>query len=133
MNKNIFITGGTGYIGSRLIPLLAERGYKVKALVRNGSENKLNGKCEIIIGDALDYKTFVESIAPCEIFIHLVGVSHPGPQKAKLFRLIDLESIKQSVEAAKKAGIKYFIYLSVAQHAPIMKEYQKVRSEGEEL
>ena len=41
MSSSIFITGGTGYIGSRLIPLLAERGHKIKALVRDGSESKL--------------------------------------------------------------------------------------------
>jgi uncharacterized protein YbjT (DUF2867 family) len=32
----IFVTGGTGYIGSRLIPLLASRGHQAKALVRPG-------------------------------------------------------------------------------------------------
>jgi uncharacterized protein YbjT (DUF2867 family) len=32
--KTIFITGGTGYIGKRLIPLLQKEGYQIKALVR---------------------------------------------------------------------------------------------------
>jgi nucleoside-diphosphate-sugar epimerase len=38
MSKSIFVAGGTGYIGSRLIPLLRKRGFKVKAIVRAGSE-----------------------------------------------------------------------------------------------
>ncbi|HEY6976036.1 MAG TPA: GDP-mannose 4,6-dehydratase, partial [Chitinophagaceae bacterium] len=33
--KQIFITGGTGYMGSRLIKMLLEKGYTVKALVRS--------------------------------------------------------------------------------------------------
>jgi nucleoside-diphosphate-sugar epimerase len=37
----IFLTGGTGYIGSRLIPILKQRGHELKALVRKGSEKKL--------------------------------------------------------------------------------------------
>jgi NAD(P)-dependent dehydrogenase (short-subunit alcohol dehydrogenase family) len=37
---SIYVTGGTGYIGRRLIPLLAKRGHMVKAVVRAGSENK---------------------------------------------------------------------------------------------
>jgi uncharacterized protein YbjT (DUF2867 family) len=36
--RNIFLTGGTGYMGSRLIPLLLARGPKVRALARKGSE-----------------------------------------------------------------------------------------------
>jgi len=41
MRNPIFITGGTGYIGKRLINLLLQEGYPVKALVRKGSEKKL--------------------------------------------------------------------------------------------
>jgi len=39
--QSIFITGGTGYIGSRLIALLAQRDHSVRALVRKGSERRL--------------------------------------------------------------------------------------------
>ena len=38
MSQRVFVTGGTGYIGSRLIPILAQRGHEVMALVRPGSE-----------------------------------------------------------------------------------------------
>lgn len=38
--KQVFITGGTGYMGKRLIGLLLKKGHAVKALVRNGSEKK---------------------------------------------------------------------------------------------
>jgi len=37
MKQKVFIAGGTGYMGSRLIPLLVARGHEVKALVRPGS------------------------------------------------------------------------------------------------
>jgi len=41
--------------------------------------------------------------------------------------------VRESVQAAKQAGIRHFIYLSVAQPAPIMKAYLAVRAEGEEM
>ena len=51
--QSIFITGGTGYIGSRLIPLLAQRDHSVCALVRKGSERKLPSGCTPVEGNAL--------------------------------------------------------------------------------
>ncbi|MEO8399749.1 MAG: NAD(P)H-binding protein [Ignavibacteriaceae bacterium] len=131
MKNKIFITGGTGYIGSRLIPRLLNNGFEVTALVRKGSENKLNVNCNKVIGNPFDGKTFEQKISPADIFIQLVGVPHPSPAKAKQFREIDLISGIESINAAKKSGIKKFIYISVAHPAPIMKEYQEVRKEVE--
>jgi uncharacterized protein YbjT (DUF2867 family) len=133
MNKNIFITGGTGYIGSRVIPLLLEKGYTVNALVRQGSENKLSSGCNAVTGNALDGSTFADKVQGNDTFIHLVGVAHPGPGKAEQFNKIDLVSVRESVAAAKQGGVKHFIYLSVAEPAPTMHEYIAVRKQGEEM
>src|SRR5258705_11789273 len=95
--QSIFVTGGTGYIGSRLIPLLAQRDHSVRALVRKGSERKLPSGCAPVEGNALEQSTFVDKIQPAETFIQLVGVSHPGPAKGEQFRAIDLVSMRASV------------------------------------
>src|ERR1044071_9963134 len=113
----VFITGGTGYIGRRLIPLLIQRGHRVRALVRKGSEGKLPSGCEVVFGDALDQSTFVKEIQPADTFVQLIGVAHPGPGKEELFRKIDLVSIRESVSAAVAAKIRHFVYVSVAQPA----------------
>ena len=131
MGRQIFITGGTGYMGSRLIPLLAQRGHSVKALVRQGSEGRLPAGAQPIFGDALRMDSYTREIPPADTFVHLIGVPHPGPAKAKQFREIDLVSAKVAVKAARDAGIRHFIYLSVAHPAPVMKEYVAVRTECE--
>jgi uncharacterized protein YbjT (DUF2867 family) len=128
---NIFITGGTGYIGRGLIPLLIDRGHLVRVLVRRGSESKLPSGCTPVIGNALDKQSFVNSILPSDTVVQLVGVAHPGPAKSNEFRSIDLVSGRASIEAAAEVGIKHFVYVSVAQPAPIMKTYQSVRAECE--
>ncbi len=130
---HVFLTGGTGYMGQRLIPLLLERGHCVKGLVRSGSERKLPPGCEVVAGDALNAASYRENIAPAETFVHLVGVPHPAPWKGEQFRAVDLISIREAVPAAASAGIGHFVYLSVAQPAPIMKAYLEVRAEGERL
>ena len=52
--RNIFVTGSTGFMGRALCALLVERGHRVRALVRRGSEKKAVKGCEVVVGDPLD-------------------------------------------------------------------------------
>ena len=131
--RRVFITGGTGYMGRALIEELVARGHEVRALVRRGSEGKLTAGVEAVVGDPLDESSFAASVAPSDTFVQLVGVPRPSPAKAREFREIDLVSGRASVAAARGAGIKHFVYVSVAQPAPVMKAYQGVRAEVESL
>jgi uncharacterized protein YbjT (DUF2867 family) len=131
--RNVFVTGGTGYLGRFLIPELVQRGHVVTCLVRPGSEKRLPAGARAVSGDALNQATFKDHISLAETFVQLVGVPHPSPAKAAQFRSIDLVSVRESVTAATAAGIQHFVYLSVAQPAPIMQAYLAVRAEGEAL
>jgi uncharacterized protein YbjT (DUF2867 family) len=130
---NVFITGGTGYIGSRLIRELIERGHRVRALVRSGSEKLLPQGAEGVVGEPLQLDSYTTAISPADTFVHLIGVTHPSPAKAAQFRAVDLVSIKVAAKAARDAGVRHFVYLSVAQPAPVMKAFLEVRRHGEEL
>jgi len=130
---NVLLAGATGYIGRHLIPELLTRGHKVRALVRAGSESKLAKGAIAVAGNALDASTFANAIAPSDTFIQLVGVAHPSPAKAEAFKAIDLVAISESVKAVANSSITHFIYLSVAQPAPVMQAYIDVRAEGERL
>ncbi len=130
---DVFLTGGTGFMGSGLTRELQRRGHHVRALVRPGSESKLVPGCDAVRGDALDAESYASQIAPADTFVHLVGVTHPNPRKAAEFRAIDLKSCQEAVGAAAGAGVRHFVYLSVARPAPIMREYQAARAEGERL
>jgi uncharacterized protein YbjT (DUF2867 family) len=129
----VFVTGGSGYLGSRLIPRLVERGHQVTALVRPGSEGRLPPGCAVVLGDALDAETFADRVAPADTFVQLVGTPHPSPRKARQFVEVDLASVRASATAAARAGVSHFVYVSVAQPAPVMKAYVGVRAQGEAL
>src|SRR5437879_11394950 len=92
----VFVTGGTGYMGRRVIPALLTRGHRVRALVREGSKSKLPSGCEPVVGNALDETTFASRVAPADTFLQLIGVAHPSPAKAAEFRAVDLKSVKAS-------------------------------------
>jgi uncharacterized protein YbjT (DUF2867 family) len=129
--KNVFITGGTGYLGRNLIPQLMERGHQVRALVRPGSEGKLSPGCPLVFGDALDAASYAGQVPPADTFVQLVGYPKPNPRKARQFREVDLPSGLAGVAAARQAAIQHFIYVSVAHPAPIMQVYIEPRIEVE--
>jgi len=129
----VFVTGGTGYMGRRLIPQLVARGHRVRALVRSSSTANLPAGCAPVVGDALDAASYSAAVPPAETFVQLVGVAHPSPAKAEQFRSVDLASVRAGAAAAVTAGIGHFVYVSVAHPAPMMKAYIAARSEGEEL
>jgi uncharacterized protein YbjT (DUF2867 family) len=131
--RNVFVTGGTGYLGRFLIPQLIQHGHVVNCLIRPGSEKRLSAGAHQVVGDALKRATFQSAIKPADTFVQLVGVPHPSPAKAAEFQSIDLVSVRESVAAAAAAGVTHFIYLSVAQPAPVMRAYLEVRAEGERL
>jgi uncharacterized protein YbjT (DUF2867 family) len=131
MPRHVFVTGATGYVGSRLVRTLVSRGHRVRALVRPGSETRLPTGVEPVFGNALEKESFASAIAPADTFVQLVGVPHPSPAKAAQFRSVDLASALASISAAQAAGIGHFVYISVAHPAPAMKAYWKAREEAE--
>ncbi len=127
----VFVTGGSGYLGSRLIQRLLNNGHEVTGLTRVKSAPKLPSGCRIVIGDPLVIDSFDDAVRGHDTFVHLVGVGRPAPWKAQAFRDIDLGSVKAGLYAAQRAGVEHFIYVSVAHPAPIMNAYIEVRKEAE--
>lgn len=133
MNRKVFITGGTGYIGSALMPELVKKGFEVHALVRDGAKRRVAEGVTVHKGEALDGRGFAPFLSGCSTFIHLIGVPHPGPGKKNAFNSIDLASVREALKAASGKGVEHFVYMSVAHPAPLMKDYIEVRMKCEEL
>lgn len=130
-SHSVFVTGANGYLGRRLVLALLARGHRVTALVRPGRESLLPGSCRVLTGDALNPASFQDGLGNADTLVHLVGVAHPSPAKAVAFRQVDLASLQAAVTAARHAAVKHFVYLSVAQPAPLMHAYLAARAEGE--
>lgn len=124
----IFVAGGTGYIGKRLVPALHSEGHEIIALVREESRDKLPRECTAVLGDALYGESYSRFVSGCDTFVQLVGVSHPSPAKSEQFKQIDLKAGLEAVKVARAAAVRHFVYVSVAQPAPVMRAYVEVRA-----
>src|SRR6185312_6469288 len=103
--RRVFVTGGTGYIGQRLIRALCDRGHAVEAVVRAASANKLPANCTPVIADALDGASYARHISPDHTLVQLVGVAHPSPAKAQQFVEIDERSAMEAIRVAREANV----------------------------
>lgn len=132
-SAQVFITGGTGYMGRRLIPALIARGHRVDALVRPGSESRLTAGPTPVVGDVLSRSSFTPAIARDSVVVHLVGTPHPSPSKAPQFEAVDFVGVRECIAAARSAGARHFVYVSVGHPAPVMRAYVDARVRGEAL
>jgi uncharacterized protein YbjT (DUF2867 family) len=129
----VAVTGATGYIGRRLLPALLARGHEVRAIIRPGSERRVIDGIAYTALDVFSERELSNALQGWDTVVHLIGTPHPNPSKAAEFERVDLASIRACVPAAARAGVKSFVYVSVAQPAPVMEAYLAVRAEGERI
>ena len=124
--KKVFVTGGAGYVGSRLIEnLIEDYNVTVYDTLYFGKDhlNHLSDKINIIQGDikirAINKKLFMHNI-----FIHLACISNDASfaLNEKLSKTVNLDAFEPMVAAAKSQGIERFIYASTSSAYGISEE-----------
>jgi len=115
--KNIFITGGGGYVGSKLATDLVNKGYSVTVYDLMIFEKKLffnNKKINLVIGDIRNIDLLKKSIKNHDVFIHLACISNdPSFDKdIKKSKEINYDCFEPIVKLTKKFGIQKFIFAS---------------------
>lgn len=114
----MFVTGGAGYVGSALIPRLLGRGYKVTSYdICYYGDNflpKSNPNLQVIRGDIRDTAKLAGTLAGHDSFISLACISNDASFELdeKLSTSVNLDAFEPMVIAAKKAGLRRFIFAS---------------------
>ena len=112
--KPILVTGATGYVGGRLVPLLLAAGYRVRAMGR--SLEKLAARSwaadpgvELVRGDALDRDALIAAVCGCRAAYYLV---HSMIAQKGRYAEADRTGACNMAVAAERAGLEQVIYLS---------------------
>ncbi len=111
-----FITGATGFIGTRLALSLAEKGHLVNALVRSiYKENQLaHPNINIIKGDIFDIEALKKGAEKTDGIFHLAALAKPWVKDKKLYNKVNVEATKIILEIAGDYNINKTVITSSA-------------------
>jgi nucleoside-diphosphate-sugar epimerase len=118
MAKNVLVTGGAGYCGSLLVPQLLAEGYNVTVydLLYFGDSflPKDNSRLKVIPGDIRDLAKLNSALQNQDVVLSLACISNDASFELdeSLSTTINLDAFEPMVVAAKKAGVKRFVYAS---------------------
>jgi dihydroflavonol-4-reductase len=111
-----FVTGGTGFIGGRLVRKLRERGDEVVALVRSPdrAHSLRDLGCELVEGDLSDAEPIRRGMEGCDSVFHVAAVYKVGIPKSEHEAMYDanVHGTERVLDAAVDAGVGRIVYVS---------------------
>ena len=109
----ILVTGGTGFVGPRVVRALRERDQPVRALVRSPSSRSATTLAawgaELVQGDMTDGDALRRAVEGAGVVVHLVAIRQGSQEQ---FRRVMEEGTRDLVAAAKEAGVRRFVLMS---------------------
>ncbi|MCD4684802.1 MAG: NAD(P)H-binding protein [Anaerolineae bacterium] len=134
--NKVFITGGTSFVGLRVISELVEAGADVTVLVRSDHEEKLGTlrrHVRMVSGDVWHPASLKGRSRGHGVVIHLVGSIRAQPERGLTFHQLNLVSARNVTGMAISDGVPYLVLLSAVSSPPgVPAEYLRSKREAEE-
>ena len=114
--KTAFVTGGTGFIGGRLVALLAARGVEVRALARSqaGLEKVKALGATPVQGDVTDRRSMKEAMRGCDVVFHVAALYEIGARYAPQMEVVNVDGARNVLESAMEVGVPKIVFTSTA-------------------
>jgi len=108
----VLVTGGTGFVGPKVVHALRAEDRAVRLLVRKPEKQERFRAwgCEVVQGDMTDAESLRQAVEGCEAVVHLVGLAPFADPKATQ-RVME-RGTRDLVAAAKEAGVGRFALMS---------------------
>jgi nucleoside-diphosphate-sugar epimerase len=114
----IFVTGGTGFVGSHSVAALVRGGHEVRMLVRSPDRiaSALGphglGEQDHAIGDVTDPASVEEGMKGCDAVLHAASIYSLDVREAKKLHSVNVEGTKTVLGTAEKLGLDPIVYVS---------------------
>lgn len=111
---NVFLTGGTGFIGTHAARALAGRGHRLTCLARRSSNIRdlENLGADIVFGDVRDRRPLASAMAGCDALVHLAGACSFWEHDRGIYSEINVRGTRNVMECALETGIPRVIHVS---------------------
>lgn len=132
---NVFVTGGTGFVGREVVAALHAAGHQVRCLVRAGSEDKLPqiAALERVVGDATDAASLQGALNGCDAVIHLIGIIREFPNQGVTFERLHVEATRNIVDMTVNSGVRRYLQMSANNVAEVAETgYQTTKWRAEQ-
>jgi NADH dehydrogenase len=105
----VLVTGGTGFIGPKVVHALRASERPVRCLVRRHSAELEAWGCEQAVGDVTDAESLRRAVDGADAVVHLVAIIAGRPDD---FRRVMEQATRELVAAAHEAGVRRFVLMS---------------------
>lgn len=133
----VFLTGGSGYVGSYVLRELLEAGHTARCLVRGSADDLAVSAdaIEPVVGDLTKPGALNGAMTDCDAVIHLVGIIEESPRRGATFDRIHVDGTRHVVEAAQTAGVERFLHMSANGARPNEKatDYHATKWKAEQI
>ena len=110
--RDIAVTGATGFVGSHLIPVLEAGGHRVRAISRDGARRPEWGENVVpLAGDVVTGAGMDAALVGADALVHLVAI--PREIGGRRFEAVNVGGVRTVVEAARRGGVRRMVHLSV--------------------
>ena len=114
---NVLITGGTGFIGSRLALRCIEDGHNVRVFGRENTDAERANKklveskrAEVVLGSITDKEKLSDAVKKIDIVFHLAAAQHEANVPDQVFRDVNVIGTKNLLDMCMKAGVRRFVH-----------------------
>lgn len=111
-----FITGATGFIGTRLLRRLSQTSHKLYCLARQSSNTQhiKEAGATIVIGDVTDKRSLLEGMKGCDWVINLANIYTFWEPNRRIYTDVNVEGTRNVMESALENGISKVLHVSTA-------------------
>ncbi|MCA9791331.1 MAG: complex I NDUFA9 subunit family protein [Candidatus Eremiobacteraeota bacterium] len=108
----IFITGGTGFVGTEIVSRLVRAEHEVVALVRDPERLTARGLSQVVEGDVTRPETYQKALEGCQACVHLVGILREFPAQGITFEKLHYQATVDLLRNCSRFGVKRFLHMS---------------------